>query len=200
MFECKINNNCRNRHRARAIAAKKMLSNSATALSEILGITPIPTPSIIPSASATPHGRLTTLDDDVTTEKITTSTKSVADYFREKLLSKSSAKSGSSTPASSKDNTGAGAYDFPRSGLGSSQVRIDAGESETNSTRGLGFPSLSAKTFLAASSIATSSTPEEAPKRTEKMEAEVETKDISQRWKKEKKKDVGEKKRRKKED
>ncbi|KAF8348374.1 hypothetical protein F5887DRAFT_880525 [Amanita rubescens] len=93
-------------HRARAIAAKKMLSGSATAISEILGIAPTS------SESVTPDGELTTLDDDVTA-KITTSSKSVADYFKEKLLSRTS---GSSTSKSDIDDD---AFDKPRGGIGS---------------------------------------------------------------------------------
>ncbi len=94
------------RHRARAIAAKKMLSGSATAISEILGIAP------------TPDGQLTTLDDDATAEnmtKITTSSKSVADYFKEKLLSRTS----SSTRINSKSDIDEDGFDAPRGGIGS---------------------------------------------------------------------------------
>ena len=117
------------RHRARAIAAKKMVSASATAISEILGIAPI-WPST-PSASATPHGQLTVLDNvDDTAEKITTSTKSVAEYFKEKLLSKSS---GSSTPTNSKMDPDDDAYDAPRGGIGSSRIMGDDGGFKSSS-------------------------------------------------------------------
>lgn len=92
------------RHRARAIAAKKMLSGSATAISEILGIAPTP------SGSATPDGQLTTLDE---ANKITTSSKSVADYFKEKLLSRTS---GSSTLNNDME------VDAPRGGIGSRRM------------------------------------------------------------------------------
>jgi len=94
------------RHRARAIAAKKMLSGSATAISEILGIAPTP------SESVTPDGELTTLDDDVTA-KITTSSKSVADYFKEKLLSRTS------TRINNKSDIDDDGFDTPRGGIGS---------------------------------------------------------------------------------
>ncbi|KAF8629393.1 hypothetical protein AX15_003448 [Amanita polypyramis BW_CC] len=104
-------------HRARAIAAKKMLSSSARAVSEILGIAPMPTPST-PSGSTSADGRLTAVDDDIAAEGITTSKKSMADYFKEKLLSKSSGNSGSSTPTSGKMED---AYDTPRGGLGLSR-------------------------------------------------------------------------------
>ena len=117
------------RHRARAIAAKKMVSASATAISEILGIAPI-WPST-PSGSATPHGQLTVLDNgDDTAEKITTSTKSVAEYFKEKLLSRSS---GSSIPTNRKMDPDDDAYDAPRGGIGSSRVMGDDGGFKSSS-------------------------------------------------------------------
>lgn len=127
------------RHRARAIAAKKMLFGSATAISEILGIAPTrsSTSCSTPSGSTTPHGQLTALDGDPTAEKITTSTKSVADYFKEKLLSRSS---GTSTPINSKTDAD-DAYDAPRGGIGSSRVTRNTGDDKS-------LPS----TFLVASS------------------------------------------------
>jgi Pin2-interacting protein X1 len=72
------------RHRARAIASKNMASASATALSEILGVVPTPQTS---SKSSSPKAST----PDVVTpehEKISTSTLSVADYFKNRLASK----------------------------------------------------------------------------------------------------------------
>ncbi|KAF8639515.1 hypothetical protein AX17_001420 [Amanita inopinata Kibby_2008] len=153
-------------HRARAIAAKKMVSNSASAISEILGIAPMPLIPITLSGSATPQGQLTTLDDeDVMGEKITKSTKSVADYFKEKLLSKSSGSSGSSTPTSAEMK--ADPFGGSRGGLGSSRLRMDAEESDTN---GLSmFSSVSRSLFFSAASTVAPSV-QETP--TEKREGE----------------------------
>lgn len=84
------------RHRARIIAAKKQASLSATALSEILGVAPTTPP---PSLAPTRQGTLTTTTDRADpeatilgSELLTTSKKSVADYFKDKLLAKASGK------------------------------------------------------------------------------------------------------------
>ncbi|KAG2129874.1 uncharacterized protein EDB93DRAFT_106379 [Suillus bovinus] len=101
-------------HRARIQAAKRLANKSAAAISEILGIAP--TPSSI--SSTTPSGSLTPVtpaDSDLTLEKLTTSTKSVADYFKEKL----GAKSGSNTPATNNDGS------ISRGGIGSSAPSRD---------------------------------------------------------------------------
>ncbi|KAJ7690703.1 hypothetical protein B0H17DRAFT_1331341 [Mycena rosella] len=107
-------------HRARAIAAKNMASKSAASISEILGIAP--TPSNTPTSRA--EGSLTTYEDGVPLEKLTTSTKSVADYFKDKLLAKAG-KSGSATPTPSDDIKNESDYDAPRGGLGSSRVKVE---------------------------------------------------------------------------
>ncbi|KAG1846573.1 hypothetical protein DFJ58DRAFT_490090 [Suillus subalutaceus] len=101
-------------HRARIQAAKRLANKSATAISEILGI--VPTPSSV--SSATPSGSLTPItpaDSDLPLEKLTTSSKSVADYFKEKL----GAKSGSNTPAANDDDS------TSRGGIGSSTPSRD---------------------------------------------------------------------------
>lgn len=101
-------------HRARIQAAKRLANKSAAAISEILGI--VPTPSSV--SSTTPSGSLTPItpaDSDLTLEKLTTSSKSVADYFKEKL----SAKSGSITPLVNDDNS------TSRGGIGSSAPARD---------------------------------------------------------------------------
>jgi len=76
-------------------AAKRLATKSAAAISEILGIppTPLSVSSVTPSGSLTP---ITPADSDLPLEKLTTSNKSVADYFKEKLA----LKSGSGTPSS----------------------------------------------------------------------------------------------------
>ncbi|KAG2104011.1 uncharacterized protein F5147DRAFT_270327 [Suillus discolor] len=101
-------------HRARIQAAKRLANKSAAAISEILGIAP--TPSSV--SSTTPSGSLTPItpgDSDLPLEKLTTSTKSVADYFKEKL----GAKSGSNTPAANDDGS------TSRGGIGSSAPSRD---------------------------------------------------------------------------
>lgn len=101
-------------HRARAINAKNISSKSAAHVAEILGIAP--TPSRSNSLSDRPQGKLTSLTDQIETEKITTSTKSVTDYFKERLNARSSNAivSTSTTPRGCDDS-----YDTPRMGLGS---------------------------------------------------------------------------------
>jgi len=104
-------------HRARAINAKNISSKSAAHIAEILGIAPTPSRSdSVEQLSEMPKGELTSLTDLVEIEKITTSTKSVADYFKEKLNARSSSAivSTSTTPRRSDDS-----YDTPRMGLGS---------------------------------------------------------------------------------
>ncbi|KAG2049409.1 hypothetical protein BDR06DRAFT_961588 [Suillus hirtellus] len=122
-------------HRARIQAAKRLANKSAAAISEILGIAP--TPSSV--SSTTPSGSLTSItpaDSDLPLEKLTTSTKSVADYFKEKL----GAKSGSNTPAANDDgSTSRGGIDSsassrddvdqPRIGLGAGRSFGEGGSS-----------------------------------------------------------------------
>ncbi|KAG6837799.1 hypothetical protein H0H93_016167 [Arthromyces matolae] len=142
-------------HRARAIASKAIASKSSVHIAEILGIAP--STSAIPSGSATPveSGKLTVIeDDDTSLEKLTTSTKSVADYFKEKLLAKSS-KSGTQSPVtttsySDEDNS----YAAPRGGLGASRLRLDVAAQDVDmdtQRHGLSkFSSLTSSTFLSA--------------------------------------------------
>lgn len=101
-------------HRARIQAAKRLANKSAAAISEILGV--VPTPSSV--SSTTPSGSLTPIipaDSDLPLEKLTTSSKTVADYFKEKL----SAKSGFNTPAANDDGS------TSRGGIGSSAPSRD---------------------------------------------------------------------------
>ncbi|KAG1878900.1 hypothetical protein F4604DRAFT_1754791 [Suillus subluteus] len=83
-------------HRARIQAAKRLANKSAAAISEIPG----------------DHS-------DLPLEKLTTSSKSVADYFKEKL----GAKSGSNTPAANEDDS------TSRGGIGSSRSFGEGGSS-----------------------------------------------------------------------
>ena len=82
-------------HRARIRAAKRIADKSASAIAEILGIAPstsvstsesTPAPTLLSSSTPTPQPSLS-LDN------LTTSTKSVADYFKEKLIARSSSSS-----------------------------------------------------------------------------------------------------------
>jgi Pin2-interacting protein X1 len=138
------------------IASKSIAFKSASAISEILGIAPTPSTSATAAGSATPQGKLTPLGDDLTIEKITTSTKSVADYFKDKLLAKSS-KLSSATPISTPEYEVVheqDSYDTPRRGLGSSHFPRDKREDPLDTeTRRMGISKLSSlmsSSFLAA--------------------------------------------------
>ena len=100
-----------NSHRARIRAAKNIAGKSASAIAETLGISPSAsvstsesTPAPTPPSSSTPTPR-----PSLSPDNLTTSTKSVADYFKEKLIARSSS---SSSPASSSSSSPS------RSGLG----------------------------------------------------------------------------------
>ncbi|KIK91685.1 hypothetical protein PAXRUDRAFT_26955 [Paxillus rubicundulus Ve08.2h10] len=155
-------------HRARIQAAKRLATKSATAISEILGIAPTPTPSssstsVLASSSAstapTP-GSLTPLDPtpSLSLEKLTTSSKSVADYFKDKLASKSSPSTSGSefaTPGlghvarttivahvdAATDNYADMHTDMPRRGLGSLRLlttQPPSGDNQPSAAPGLG--------------------------------------------------------------
>jgi Pin2-interacting protein X1 len=128
-------------HRARAINAKNMSSKSAAHISEILGIAPTPSSHL----SERPQVKLTSLTNELEIEKITTSTKSVADYFKEKLNARSFSSTivSASTPRDSDDS-----YDTPRMGLGSrapleNLTAIGEVERETQRMGLLTFPAFS---------------------------------------------------------
>lgn len=91
-----------------------MSSKSAAHISEILGIAPT-TPSS--HLSERPQVELTSLTNEPEIEKITTSTKSVADYFKEKLNARPFSSTIVSTSTPSRDSYDT--YDTPRMGLGS---------------------------------------------------------------------------------
>ncbi|KAF7375882.1 G-patch domain-containing protein [Mycena sanguinolenta] len=138
-------------HRARAIAAKNIASKSAAALAEILGVAATPSTT----AAGTPDGCLTPYEDDVPLEKLTTSTKSVADYFKDKLLAKAG-KSTSVIPTPSEAIKTEIDYDAPRGGLGSSRIKLEPKEEEPPVRMGLGLSKLSTtmSSFFAASTSA----------------------------------------------
>ncbi|TFK23679.1 hypothetical protein FA15DRAFT_620461 [Coprinopsis marcescibilis] len=144
-------------HRARAIAAKTISSKSAAHISEILGIAPSGSENTSSTPTPDPNqGKLTVISEDAPElEKITTSKKSVADYFKERLLAKAN-KSGTpasnvSTPipvASMEDDE---AEKKPRGGLGFSRFSWE--KHEENNTVAIGmskFGSLMSSAFLAS--------------------------------------------------
>jgi Pin2-interacting protein X1 len=149
-------------HRARAIAAKNISSKSSVHISEILGVAPIASTSSQDPLGETPERELTSTNDAEGLEisKITTSTKSLADYFNEKLNARSRVfkPTDSATPSSSSNDTGdKDSYDAPRMGLGSTHLRIEvhseARVEEEAQRVGLSkFSSLSSSSFLAATS------------------------------------------------
>ncbi|KAJ3852655.1 hypothetical protein EV368DRAFT_73911 [Lentinula lateritia] len=133
-------------HRARAIAAKNISSKSAVHISEILGIASSSSSSFAtPMTAATPSGTLTPLDQDVLgLVKLTTSTKSVSEYFKERLLVKSSGNSSlSSSTVTPETNARAAddseSEDAPRAGLGSYRnLTRDNGDLDDTPRGGLG--------------------------------------------------------------
>lgn len=91
-----------------------MSSKSAAHISEILGIAPTPSSHF----SERPQVKLTSLTNELEIEKITTSTKSVTDYFKEKLNGRSFSSTIISAASIPRDSDGS--YDTtPRMGLGS---------------------------------------------------------------------------------
>lgn len=159
-------------HRARLLASKRLASKSSTAIDEILGISRSASGPSTPAYSTplTPLETATPMDD---LQELTTSSKSVMDYFREKLLAKSNATSFASTPVASTprevdedddyDDRSRGRLGLgsARAGIGSSnlhsEVSRDRGEEEAGRPRaGLGASALSRMSamFLASASIA----------------------------------------------
>ncbi|KAG7449740.1 uncharacterized protein BT62DRAFT_1073164 [Guyanagaster necrorhizus] len=162
-------------HRARAIAAKNRAAISETAMSEILGISQSATPQL----STPVEG-----EEPPTLETLTVSTKSVADYFKERLLSKSgkstpaewtdeekasrggssqfTSASGKPTPAELEPPNRTDEDDLHRGGIGSFKARPTS-DGDDAPRIGIGmskFSSLISSSFLAATSTSVlSSTP-----------------------------------------
>lgn len=93
-------------HRARFIASKRLAATSSTAVAEILGIPSSSTASPSVSGLATPE--VTPQIDDNEHEHLTVSSKSVADYFKEKMRHVVSKPSGSETEADEASRGGIG--------------------------------------------------------------------------------------------
>ncbi|KAJ8591615.1 hypothetical protein M405DRAFT_100397 [Rhizopogon salebrosus TDB-379] len=144
-------------HRARIQAAKRLANKSAAAISEILGIAPTPS-SVSPTTHTGSLTPVTPADSDLPLEKLTTSNKSVADYFKEKL----GAKSGSNTPATndyvSSSPRGTDFSSTPHNDDGQPRMGLGAGrksevEEDTDRPRiGIGGLSNTFAQFFAASS------------------------------------------------
>ncbi|KAJ7072602.1 hypothetical protein C8F01DRAFT_1104513 [Mycena amicta] len=163
-------------HRARAIAAKNMASKSAIAISEILGVS-----SGATTPSATPEGTLTPCGDGNGPELITTSKKSVADYFKDKLL----AKTRTSAPPPAADDE-----DAPRGGIGSSRAMLATSMDEEHAPRmGLGRSKLSSLMASAFSAASTSVLPVAKEERVVEMKVEEEAEDESRQLEKPRRKD-----------
>ncbi|CAE6481060.1 hypothetical protein ACGC1H_005211 [Rhizoctonia solani] len=138
-------------HRARFLAAKRLAGTSSTALSEILGVASTPastsdsTPT--PSTPATPGlTEIPVLDDS---NRITTSSQSVADYFKNKMRQRAQA-----TGCVATTSTAVITFEEPdvdsatRTGLGASrqdqeEIERPKGLGFTNTSMGLGFTSAS---------------------------------------------------------
>ncbi|TFY67909.1 hypothetical protein EVJ58_g1316 [Rhodofomes roseus] len=156
-------------HRARHIAMKGMASKSATAIAEILGVSSSPfvaTPSLTdtpdPSSSSTVLDTPASGPDASAVPKmqdLTTSSKSVMDYFREKLAAKSNRTSESSTPAAAETPSSDDYDDRPRGGLGlgASRPRVETVEAEDYTDRprgGLGSSKLSMSFVQSSTQVA----------------------------------------------
>lgn len=129
-------------HRARFQAAKRLATKSTAAISEILGIAPsssTPSSSLVTprQLSPTPESSSAPEDTHPSLEQLTTSTKSLADYFKDKLSAKKSTVS-TPTPSSGDDD-----YDRPRSGLGASRTLVSSSGADGAPQQriGLGFVS-----------------------------------------------------------
>ncbi|TBU38749.1 hypothetical protein BD309DRAFT_1012352 [Dichomitus squalens] len=173
--------------RARHMAAKSRASTSATALAEILGIadsgsvTPVVLPSLLatpvpstpftpgPSTSSSDPSGAATPADGLKLQELTVSSKSVMDYFKEKLAAKSRPSSSAGTPASE-----TGDYDDrPRMGLGASGLRAEVTkEVKVEERRGLGGIGSGMRTSFA--SMFTSATVTPSPDAAAEPETEVE--------------------------
>ncbi|KZT23598.1 hypothetical protein NEOLEDRAFT_1180032 [Neolentinus lepideus HHB14362 ss-1] len=130
-------------HRARLIRSKRMAYQNSAAVSEILGISRSATQT---PATATPvEDTLSSPSIDIL-HPLTTSSKSVMDYFKEKLLAKSS--SGRGTPTES----GSDASLIVTPGLGMSRQQRDDDDDATP-RMGLGARSMMSMFTLPSSSV-----------------------------------------------
>ncbi|KAG8898287.1 hypothetical protein FRB99_007547 [Tulasnella sp. 403] len=108
-------------HRARHRAAKGMVGLSAAALAEVLGESSSASPAVTPGTS-TPLPEPPVIPDP----QFTTSTKSISDYFKQKLQTKGQ----TAMPSSRTAEPDYEDYERPRFGLGSSRRPITRAETE----------------------------------------------------------------------
>ncbi len=185
------------------MASKNLASKSASAIAEILGIAPDPStaPSAAASGSATPYSGFSSTPfpstpyepgpstsasptpaptpAELKLQELTVSSKSVMDYFKDKLAAKSNAASGAATPVSPRDEELDDYADRPRVGLGASRLRLETTVEETQEVRGglggigSGSRMQFAAMFAKASTTATVTTEVVAVQSTEVETAEV---------------------------
>lgn len=107
-------------HRARFVRSKRMALTNSAAMAEVLGIAPTPTSSSSSAATPAPASNTPSSSGDATPEPalqlevLTTSSKSVMDYFKEKLAAKATSSSSSSPMPPSIER----GDEVPRLGLG----------------------------------------------------------------------------------
>jgi hypothetical protein len=104
------------RHRARFVRSKRLALSDPAAMSAVLGLAPSASSSAGPTLPGTPD----TAESTLQLEKLTTATKSLGDYFRDKLAARAGA--GAATTPSGADTPGGDAAP-PRAGLGSAWTR-----------------------------------------------------------------------------
>ena len=140
--------------RGRHMASKNLASKSASAIAEILGISDTPTPLSGPSSAPTTYpstpyeprpstsassSGIATPAEELKLQELSVSSKSVMDYFKEKLAAKSNARVFSAPSSASTPREEASADDYdeqPRMGLGASRLRAE--EPAPEERRGLG--------------------------------------------------------------
>jgi Pin2-interacting protein X1 len=131
---------CTLSHRARFVRSKRLALADPAAMSAVLGLAPntstSTTTSILPTHGLTPTSDSTDDAPALQLEKLTTSTKSVMDYFKEKLAAKSN--SGFASMSASDPDPDDGA---PRRGIGLGAVQTAStwDDQDAPSTRGLGI-------------------------------------------------------------
>ena len=120
-------------HRRRVLASKDIASKSASSIAEILGVSRAPSsPSTpVPLSAVDSHmGALTTISDELTK----TSTTSVEDYFKARLLAKSKLSTSTVITPSSENESPVDPYSemdaAPRRGIGASSLSTSLTQAE----------------------------------------------------------------------
>ncbi|KAJ1306173.1 hypothetical protein OPQ81_010883 [Rhizoctonia solani] len=163
-------------HRARFLAAKRLAGTSSTALSEILGVSSTPTSTSestpTPSTPATPGlTEIPVLDDS---NQITTSSKSVGEYFRTKMRERAQATGGATSISTAVVTFEEPDVDSaPRTGLGAH--RQDQEEEPFERPKGLGFTSANAGLGFTSASTGLGFTSTTSPSSTTTPTPELQT-------------------------